>query len=150
MGPGRLLKGVAMDLNKSVDQIEQWSARWKWKGRVDVWDAERDEKILDDLAKATDEANRRHLAAAKKLIELGLDRLPSNIVGKNGKKSGSVPVSEARLLIATAIEIERKALGIADKVKVDHTSKGKRITGMVVEYVDPPKRTKKKNKPDPE
>lgn len=150
LGPTRLLKQVAAQVKKNHKLIEQWSARWAWVERAAAWDAEHDAALFEDMAKAAKAANLKHLKLAEQLVALGIDRLPKpGIDPKTGKPyKGAVSPSEARLLISTAVDMERKALGIADNIKVDHTTKGKPITGMIVEYVDPkpvkkPKGTKK-------
>lgn len=103
---------------KTIPSSWQHAARkWEWVNRAEAWDVHEQRELLKQEEQARADMLKRHAEIAQKLQILAskrLEILEKAIQKKPGAISGSVSVTEARLMAKDGIGLERQALGLPE------------------------------------
>lgn len=120
LGAERTMEKAGAILGKSMGTIEPWASRFEWAARVRAFDEAVAAKAADRALEDAVAVRARQAADAKRLQELGIERLSTLPVGQ-------LKPGHAIQAWKVGAEAERKALGIADKVELAGET-GVRIT----------------------
>lgn len=110
LGSKRSLKLVAESTNKSISCISQWSVKWNWVNRVFAYDSYLTSLELEERENHIRIALKRHADTSEEFQKKTIEALKE--LGISDFKSMS-PIQLVKLF-ELAVNIERKALGIAD------------------------------------
>ena len=103
----RSLSNVAQQLSKSKVLMARWSSSWRWVGRVQAWDSEKDRQKRAGALKAIEDMGRRQVAMGLLMQSKGMSRL--NAIGPDEVQLLSA--FEAIRLIETGVRLERIGRG---------------------------------------
>lgn len=124
LGTGRSLVKVGEHFGKSRQFIEGWSSTHNWVARVRQHENDLALERQEQLRRAAEEANMRHIEQGKALIGKGLTAL------NELDRANLLKLSPTEILrfITEGTRLERDALGIPNRI--DMTTDGKEVTSM--------------------
>lgn len=115
-GAQRSLRRVARALGKSDTLIKRWSSAWMWNERARDWDNAQERARKEGELEAVREAAKRHALVGVSMLRAGTLRL-SNIL-TDEKEIQKIPVGILPQWMKVAVDIERGARGMQDKLQV--------------------------------
>jgi hypothetical protein len=128
----RSLHRVASEVSSvSYQTIKEWSARWKWRERVEAWDAHVEQQRQCELIDQAVKMNARHAALAAGL--LNAFGLPVQAMTKKLQKARELGIdvvdelseAETATLLAMMIQASKVAPGVVD---IERAARGQPVT----------------------
>ena len=122
----RSLTEAAKTLGKPRRNLEKWSSEDKWQERVEAYDRYMDAEAQKLKVKGIADMNKRHINAAKKILDKAVD-------GLKYIEPDEMKPSDIAKLVDVAAKLERLARG--DATEVVETREGESIASAVQFYM---------------
>lgn len=107
----RSVRAVARNLNKSVTQMGEWSAKHHWVSRAVAHDLHQDRIRREAADKAVRQMGERHAAIAG----AGLAKVTARIQQLN---PDDIPAGQLGSMARHLVDVERRARGVNDRIEV--------------------------------
>ncbi len=111
MGESRSTEKVGKEGGKSWGLIQRWCTRWHWVDRCASYDDYFDRQQRNAREQEIIEMNRRHVTIARGLLA----RVTARLAKMNEEEIG---VQSLAPLLRSAAEVERRGMGVSDRVEV--------------------------------
>jgi len=138
MGSDRTHKKVALEMGRSVNNIDQLSTKYKWTVRIKAWDEFLDELKRKTIEKETEEMIKRHIQGSQAIQRallapvIALNKKLKEVLDSNEKsefdnmkfKELLRLTTETARVFGSITDVERKARGQATEINQSDITSG--------------------------